>query len=35
MVHDFLMLDSLRNAKAANVARKLTIDFLCDTLSSG
>ncbi|BBZ33666.1 hypothetical protein MCNF_22710 [Mycolicibacterium confluentis] len=35
MVHDFLMLDSLRNTKAANVARKLTIDFLREALSSG
>lgn len=34
MVHDFLMLDSLRDTKAANVARKLTIDFLRDALGT-
>ncbi|OMC31210.1 esterase [Mycobacterium sp. GA-1841] len=28
MVHDFLLLDSLRNTKAANVARSLAIDAL-------
>lgn len=33
MVHDFLLLDSLRDTKAANVARKLTIDFLHDALN--
>jgi acetyl esterase len=35
MVHDFLLLDSLRNTKAANVARKLSIDFLRDVLRTG
>ncbi|MDF0531225.1 alpha/beta hydrolase [Tsukamurella sp. 8F] len=33
MVHDFLLLDSLRDTKAANVARKLAIDFLRDALA--
>ncbi|WFN93032.1 alpha/beta hydrolase [Gordonia sihwensis] len=33
MVHDFLLLDSLRDTKAAIVARKLTIDFLRDALN--
>lgn len=33
MVHDFLLLDSLRDTKAANVARKLAIDFLRDALN--
>ncbi|GAB3302504.1 hypothetical protein GCM10027298_18900 [Epidermidibacterium keratini] len=33
MVHDFLLLDSLREIKAANIARKLTIDFLHDVLN--
>jgi acetyl esterase/lipase len=28
MVHDFLLLDSLRDTRAANVARKLAVDFL-------
>ena len=28
MVHDFLLLDSLRDTKAANVARHLAIDAL-------
>lgn len=32
MVHDFLLLDSLRDTKAANVARKLAIDFLANAL---
>ena len=32
MVHDFLLLDSLRHTKAANVARKLSVDFLRDVL---
>jgi acetyl esterase/lipase len=34
MVHDFLLLDSLRNTKAANVARKLSIDFLRQVLGT-
>lgn len=33
MVHDFLLLDSLRDTRAANVARKLSIEFLRDALS--
>lgn len=32
MVHDFLLLDSLRDTKAANIARQITIDFLADAL---
>ncbi|MFE4722191.1 alpha/beta hydrolase fold domain-containing protein, partial [Streptomyces sp. NPDC056728] len=28
MVHDFLLLDSLRDTRAANVARKLAVDAL-------
>lgn len=32
MVHDFLLLDSLRNTKAANVARGLAIDALKEAL---
>ncbi|MER7913746.1 alpha/beta hydrolase fold domain-containing protein, partial [Streptomyces sp. NPDC096068] len=32
MVHDFLLLDSLRDTRAANVARKLAIDFLTTAL---
>lgn len=32
MVHDFLLLDSLRNTKAANVARGLAIDALKNAL---
>lgn len=28
MVHDFLLLDSLRNTRAANVARTLAVDAL-------
>ncbi|MGW5332740.1 alpha/beta hydrolase [Streptomyces bauhiniae] len=28
MVHDFLLLDSLRDTRAANIARKIAIDFL-------
>jgi acetyl esterase/lipase len=35
MVHDFLLLDSLRTTKAANVARQLTIDFLYNALHVG
>lgn len=35
MVHDFLLLDSLRNTKAATVARKLSVDFLRDVLTLG
>ncbi|SIR69970.1 alpha/beta hydrolase [Williamsia sterculiae] len=34
MVHDFLLLDSLRDTRAANVARKLAIDALRDALHS-
>ncbi len=33
MVHDFLLLDSLRDTRAANVARKLAIDFLASALN--
>ncbi|MCG7310170.1 alpha/beta hydrolase [Brachybacterium sp. ACRRE] len=33
MVHDFLLLDSLRDTRAANVARGLAIDFLRDALA--
>lgn len=33
MVHDFLLLDSLRDTKAANVARSLAVDFLRDALA--
>ncbi|GHG27961.1 alpha/beta hydrolase [Streptomyces filamentosus] len=32
MVHDFLLLDSLRDTRAANVARKLAVDALRDAL---
>lgn len=32
MVHDFLLLDSLRNTKAANLARTVAIDFLHNAL---
>lgn len=32
MVHDFLLLDSLRDTKAANVARTLAIEFLHNAL---
>jgi acetyl esterase/lipase len=28
MVHDFLLLDSLRDTRAANIARKMAVDFL-------
>ena len=28
MVHDFLLLDSLRDTRAANVARELAVDAL-------
>lgn len=35
MVHDFLLLDSLRGTKASNVARKLAIDFLHTALNGG
>ncbi|MBB2893096.1 alpha/beta hydrolase [Flexivirga oryzae] len=35
MVHDFLLLDSLRDTKASNVARKLAIDFLRTALNGG
>lgn len=34
MVHDFLLLDSLRNTKAANVARHLAIDALREALGT-
>ncbi|WP_341870583.1 alpha/beta hydrolase fold domain-containing protein [Flexivirga meconopsidis] len=33
MVHDFLLLDSLRDTKAANLARQVAIDFLHDALN--
>lgn len=33
MVHDFLLLDSLRDTRAANVARKLAVDFLAEVLA--
>lgn len=33
MVHDFLLLDSLRDTRAASVARGLAIDFLRDALA--
>jgi acetyl esterase/lipase len=33
MVHDFLLLDSLRDTKAANAARRLVIDFLAKALA--
>ncbi|MEU4107228.1 alpha/beta hydrolase [Streptomyces sp. NPDC027717] len=32
MVHDFLLLDSLRDTRAANIARKIAIDFLGNAL---
>ena len=32
MVHDFLLLDSLRDTKAANLARTVAIDFLHNAL---
>ncbi|MFF9360489.1 alpha/beta hydrolase [Streptomyces griseoluteus] len=32
MVHDFLLLDSLRDTRAANIARKIAIDFLGSAL---
>lgn len=32
MVHDFLLLDSLRDTRAANVARHLAIDALTKAL---
>ena len=35
MVHDFLLLDSLRNTKAATVARELAIDALRRALGTG
>ncbi|MER6464354.1 alpha/beta hydrolase [Streptomyces sp. NPDC001288] len=28
MVHDFMLLDSLRDTRAANIARKISVDFL-------
>jgi acetyl esterase/lipase len=34
MVHDFLLLDSLRDTRAANVARKLAVDALRNALTS-
>lgn len=33
MVHDFLLLDSLRDTKAANIARRLAIDALKTALT--
>lgn len=33
MVHDFLLLDSLRDTKAANLARAVAIDFLREALA--
>ncbi|MEV7496530.1 alpha/beta hydrolase fold domain-containing protein, partial [Streptomyces anulatus] len=35
MVHDFLLLDSLRDTRAANVARKLAVDALRAALHDG
>ncbi|MER7725786.1 alpha/beta hydrolase [Streptomyces sp. NPDC096323] len=35
MVHDFLLLDSLRDTRAANVARKVAVDFLRTALHEG
>ncbi|MFI8236968.1 alpha/beta hydrolase [Streptomyces sp. NPDC085866] len=35
MVHDFLLLDSLRDTRAANIARKIAIDFLRAALHGG
>lgn len=35
MVHDFLLLDSLRDTRAANVARELAITFLKKALHDG
>ncbi|MGA5729080.1 alpha/beta hydrolase [Streptomyces seoulensis] len=35
MVHDFLLLDSLRDTRAANIARKIAIDFLGSALHQG
>ncbi|MCT7351537.1 alpha/beta hydrolase [Streptomyces sp. 15-116A] len=35
MVHDFLLLDSLRDTRAAHVARKLAVDFLRTALHPG
>ncbi|PWI13069.1 esterase [Streptomyces sp. Act143] len=35
MVHDFLLLDSLRDTRAANVARKLAVDALRTALHDG
>ncbi|MEY9906233.1 hypothetical protein ABIA35_002450 [Catenulispora sp. MAP12-49] len=32
MVHDFLMLDSLRDTNAANLARRLAVDALKSAL---
>ncbi|MFD0342260.1 alpha/beta hydrolase [Streptomyces sp. NPDC127117] len=32
MVHDFLLLDSLRDTRAANIARKIAIDYLGSAL---
>ena len=34
-VHDFMLLDSLRDTPATNVARKLAIDALRDALHNG
>ncbi|MEV5203149.1 alpha/beta hydrolase [Streptomyces sp. NPDC053720] len=35
MIHDFLLLDSLRDTRAANIARKIAIDFLGSALHDG
>ncbi|MEU0603419.1 alpha/beta hydrolase [Streptomyces sp. NPDC006393] len=35
MVHDFLLLDSLRDTRAANIARKIAVDFLRTALNGG
>ncbi|MEL5960141.1 alpha/beta hydrolase [Streptomyces sp. CLV115] len=35
MVHDFLLLDSLRDTRAADIARKIAIDFLGSALHDG
>jgi hypothetical protein len=34
MVHGFLLLDSLRDTKAANAARRLAVDFLREAFAS-
>ncbi|MFF4895618.1 alpha/beta hydrolase [Streptomyces sp. NPDC001068] len=35
MVHDFMLLDSLRDTRAATVVRKIAVDFLRDALHGG